>query len=114
LAGAGDAVLDRIQYNRGTSYLREGLIEEALADLDQVLERNPQHAGATRNREIAQRLQELAQEQQQNGEQNGEQEQASEELLRRIADDPAGLLRQKIFLNHRIEYPEVEDAVRDW
>ena len=44
----------------------------------------------------------------------GEREQASEELLRRIADDPAGLLRQKIFLNHRIEYPEVEDAVRDW
>jgi Ca-activated chloride channel family protein len=41
-------------------------------------------------------------------------EQATEQLLRRIPDDPAGLLRRKLEQSHRSEYPEVRDAVEPW
>jgi Ca-activated chloride channel family protein len=43
-----------------------------------------------------------------------ESEQATEQLLRRIPDDPAGLLRRKLEQSHRSEYPEVRDADEPW
>ena len=43
-----------------------------------------------------------------------ESEQATEQLLRRIPDDPRGLLRRKLEQSHRSEYPEVRDAVEPW
>jgi Ca-activated chloride channel family protein len=43
-----------------------------------------------------------------------ESEQATEQLLRRIPDDPRGLLRRKLEQSHRNEYPEVGDALEPW
>lgn len=43
-----------------------------------------------------------------------EEEQATEQLLRRIPDDPAGLLRRKLEQSHRNDYPEVRDAAEPW
>ncbi len=43
-----------------------------------------------------------------------ESEQATEQWLRRIPDDPAGLLRRKLEQSHRSEYPEVRDARQPW
>ena len=43
-----------------------------------------------------------------------ESEQATEQWLRRIPDDPAGLLRRKLEQSHRIEYPEVRNAQEPW
>ena len=43
-----------------------------------------------------------------------ESEQATEQWLRRIPDDPAGLLRRKLEQSHRNEFPEVLDAVNPW
>ena len=41
-------------------------------------------------------------------------EQATEQWLRRIPDDPEGLLRRKLEQSHRSEYPEVRDAQEPW
>lgn len=43
-----------------------------------------------------------------------ESDQAIEQWLRRIPDDPAGLLRRKLEQSHLIEFPEVTDAVKPW
>ena len=43
-----------------------------------------------------------------------ESEQATEQWLRRIPDDPAGLLRRKLQQSHQLEYPEVRDAQQPW
>jgi len=43
-----------------------------------------------------------------------ETEQATEQWLRRIPDDPAGLLRRKLEQSHRNEFPEVRDAAKPW
>ncbi|MFT4727157.1 MAG: Ca-activated chloride channel family protein [Granulosicoccus sp.] len=43
-----------------------------------------------------------------------ESEQATEQLLRRIPDDPRGLLRRKLEQSHRNEFPEVGDALEPW
>ena len=43
-----------------------------------------------------------------------ESEQATEQWLRRIPDDPAGLLRRKLQQSHQLEYPEVSDAQQPW
>ncbi|MFK7852976.1 MAG: hypothetical protein AB8B79_02640 [Granulosicoccus sp.] len=43
-----------------------------------------------------------------------ESEQATEQWLRRIPDDPAGLLRRKLEQSHRNEFPEVRDAIDAW
>ena len=43
-----------------------------------------------------------------------EADQAAEQLLRRIPDDPAGLLQRKLEQNHRSEYPEVGNARQPW
>lgn len=43
-----------------------------------------------------------------------ESEQATEQLLRRIPDDPRGLLRRKLEQSHLSEYPEVRDAIQPW
>ena len=43
-----------------------------------------------------------------------EAEQATEQLLRRIPDDPAGLLRRKLEQSHRNEFPEVRNAAEPW
>lgn len=43
-----------------------------------------------------------------------EAEQAAEQLLRKIPDDPAGLLRRKLEQSHRNEYPEVRSANEPW
>ncbi len=43
-----------------------------------------------------------------------ESEQAAEQLLRRIPDDPAGLLRRRLEQSHRNEYPEVRDGQEAW
>ena len=43
-----------------------------------------------------------------------ESEQATEQWLRRIPDDPTGLLRRKLEQSHRNEFPEVRDAVNPW
>lgn len=43
-----------------------------------------------------------------------ESEQATEQWLRRIPDDPAGLLRRKLEQSHRNEFPEVRDAIDPW
>lgn len=43
-----------------------------------------------------------------------EADQAAEQLLRRIPDDPAGLLRRKLEQSHRSRYPEVGDATEPW
>jgi Ca-activated chloride channel family protein len=43
-----------------------------------------------------------------------ENEQAAEQLLRRIPDDPAGLLRRKLEQSHLNEYPDVRDSNEPW
>jgi len=43
-----------------------------------------------------------------------EQEQATEQWLRRIPDDPAGLLRNKLERSHYRQYPEVQGGADDW
>lgn len=43
-----------------------------------------------------------------------ESEQATEQMLRRIPDDPRGLLRRKLEQSHLSEYPEVRDASKPW
>lgn len=43
-----------------------------------------------------------------------ENDQATEQWLRRIDDDPSQLLRNKIRLNHLIEYPQVNDMQEPW
>ena len=43
-----------------------------------------------------------------------ESDQAIEQWLRRIPDDPAGLLRRKLEQSHLTEFPEVTDAVKPW
>lgn len=43
-----------------------------------------------------------------------EREQATEQWLRRIADDPAGLLRRRLERSHRGDYPEVGDGEEPW
>lgn len=43
-----------------------------------------------------------------------ESEQATEQILRRIPDDPRGLLRRKLEQSHRNEFPEVRDANEPW
>lgn len=43
-----------------------------------------------------------------------EQEQATEQWLRRIPDDPTGLLRRKLERSHGTNYPEVNDGVQAW
>ena len=43
-----------------------------------------------------------------------ESEQATEQILRRIPDDPRGLLRRKLEQSHRNEFPEVGDALEAW
>jgi Ca-activated chloride channel family protein len=43
-----------------------------------------------------------------------ESEQATEQILRRIPDDPRGLLRRKLEQSHRNEFPEVRDAIESW
>ena len=43
-----------------------------------------------------------------------ESDQAIEQWLRRIPDDPAGLLRRKLEQSHLTEFPEVTDAVNPW
>ena len=43
-----------------------------------------------------------------------ESEQATEQWLRRIPDDPAGLLRRKLEHSHRTEFPRVGDASEPW
>ena len=43
-----------------------------------------------------------------------EDDQATEQWLRQIPDDPAGLLRRKLEQSHRNEFPEVRDAKRAW
>jgi len=64
--------------------------------------------------------QELAE---QNGDQNSsalaepplsEAEQATEQWLRRIPDDPTGLLRRKLEQSHRSEFPQVGDGRETW
>ena len=43
-----------------------------------------------------------------------EREQATEQWLRRIADDPSGLLRRRLERSHRGDYPEVGDGDEPW
>ena len=43
-----------------------------------------------------------------------EQEQATEQWLRRIPDDPAGLLRRKLQRSHATEYPNVGNGESPW
>lgn len=43
-----------------------------------------------------------------------EDDQATEQWLRRIPDDPSQLLRNKIRLNHMIEYPDVNHMQEPW
>ena len=43
-----------------------------------------------------------------------EREQATEQWLRRIADDPSGLLRRRLERSHREDYPEVRDGDEPW
>ncbi|MEE9320053.1 MAG: hypothetical protein V3U76_06365 [Granulosicoccus sp.] len=43
-----------------------------------------------------------------------EQEQAIEQWLRRIPDDPSGLLRRKLERSHGTNYPEVNDGAQAW
>lgn len=43
-----------------------------------------------------------------------EEQQATEQLLRRIPDDPAGLLRRKLQQSHRSAYPQVRDGIESW
>jgi len=43
-----------------------------------------------------------------------EQEQATEQWLRQIPDDPAGLLQRKLQNRHMTDYPEVRDSAKPW
>lgn len=43
-----------------------------------------------------------------------ESDQATEQWLRRIPDDPAGLLRRKLEQSHRTEYPQVRQSGEPW
>jgi len=43
-----------------------------------------------------------------------EREQATEQWLRQISDDPAGLLRRRLEQNHRVDYPEVRESDEPW
>ena len=43
-----------------------------------------------------------------------EQQQATEQWLRQIPDDPAGLLRNKLQQSHQLEYPGVQSSEERW
>jgi len=43
-----------------------------------------------------------------------EQQQATEQWLRQIPDDPAGLLQRKLQNRHMTDYPEVRDSAKPW
>ena len=43
-----------------------------------------------------------------------EREQATEQWLRRIDDDPSGLLRRRLERSHREDYPEIGDGDEPW
>ena len=43
-----------------------------------------------------------------------EQQQATEQWLRQIPDDPAGLLRNKLLQSHQLEYPGVQSSEERW
>jgi len=77
----------------------------------------------------AEELREMMQQEQQSGEQEpqkeveaevpvqssvSEDDQATQQWLRRIPDDASQLLRNKIRLNHIIEYPDVQDMQEPW
>ncbi len=48
------------------------------------------------------------------GNQLTEQEQATEQWLRQIPDDPAGLLQRKLQNRHMTDYPEVRNSAKPW
>ncbi|MBX2881588.1 MAG: hypothetical protein KTR32_16700 [Granulosicoccus sp.] len=197
---AGESVSSR--YNQGTTLTQAGEYDQAIELFDSVLEEQPDHQKAKKNRDIARQLKELQQQQEsQNGdtdqqnqdeqqsdqsqdsspdsqnqdsqnqnsqnqepqaseddqnsqsaentqgeEQSEEQQQtqseeqaeqdaeeaarqqalsendvpltenqqATEQWLRKIPDDPAGLLRRKLRRNHAAEYPNVVNGESPW
>lgn len=216
LAGDDTALNDAL-YNQGVSQVQNGSYQEAIDNFDTVISRDPSHADAIHNRDIAEKLLQLQQQtepqsgdgeqgEQQNGEQqqtdseqqqsdsgqpsesndseqsenqseqqadqssnqnDGEQDaqqqaapqpseqdqrdaeqalaaeaasnseaneqneqmssdsdsvelpmseadQAAEQMLRRIPDDPAGLLRRKLQQSHISDFPDVGDAREPW
>ena len=64
--------------------------------------------------EGAEDLEQMAEQAIESDEPLSESEQATEQILRRIPDDPRGLLRRKLEQSHLNEFPEVRDALEPW
>ena len=122
---------DDATYNRANSLARLGRYEDALAAYQRLLEKTPAHQDARFNKEAIeewlrnqqqqgeQQQQEKQASEQQQSQQPGEQgqqpteeealaeldqkmtEQAAEQWLRKIPDDPGGLLRRKFIYQYR-------------
>lgn len=102
--GAGEA--DPLNDNDPADAGDDDEVAEAEAALRQALEQNndsePSNEAAMQP-ELLETMEPMS-----------ESEQAAEQLLRRIPDDPAGLLRRKLEHSHRLEYPEVGDSATPW
>ena len=128
-------------YNRGNALAHLGEYDAAIAAYDRALSLDPGMQDAEINRELVEKMKEQQEQQQQEGdqgdsqesessseqqqgeqgqegdEQQGEQEgedaQAMEQWLRRIPDDPGGLLRRK-FRNQHQRRGAPEDETESW
>ena len=115
-------------YNRGNAFARAGDFDNAIAAYDAALELNPEMEDALFNRALVEELKEQQEQQeQQQQQQEGEGEsqeqqqqqdqdedaQAMEQWLRRIPDDPGGLLRRK-FRNQHMRRGAPADEEKTW
>ena len=107
-ASSGDADTDSLeQAARAAQEAREALAAEAQRQAEEgaVEERARDEPGEDGNEDDAVARERKA---------PSEGEQATEQWLRRIPDDPAGLLRARLLQTHRDDYPEVGDGDEPW
>ena len=108
LSGKGDAIS---HYNRGNALARLGRFAEAESAYSAVLEQQPDHADAAFNRELMRKLQAQPPEPPPAGKgkppppaeapaAQNEANRIAEQWLRGVPDDPGGLLRAKLRLEH--------------
>ncbi len=96
--------------------------DESESQSEEQQQQEAQEASDALNAEAEQQAKEQSEEQGENesmqfvenDEPLTESEQATEQMLRRIPDDPRGLLRRKLEQSHLSEYPEVRDAAKPW
>ena len=84
--------------------------EQSAEDLREMMQQEQQQAESEQQPEQQQEQQMAASA----TESVSEDDQATEQWLRRIPDDASQLLRNKIRLNHMIEFPEVRDMQEPW